>query len=422
MSPNPRHKLDIEMAAISNVIGLMLMMVFIMDDGRTVMASPLMEYNNRARFNCPTTTSCSCSYMLNDYEISCPEIDPSVIVKVEPGKYVQIDCMTTDEKVYTKLPEMSIGDITQVQFRRCPLPIGSSIHRILDRLGVRRTRSLIFLSYGADLGGSLVRQHLGGLHELQRLVLSGNGLSNLPEDLFDDVGNLTWLDLRSNKVHLPVDIFRNLHKLEYLELGYNNLNGLESGVFRNQHNLKHLNLWGNNLQHLARDSFQGVSSIVELDLSGNNIEILQPDVFEFLNNLTNINLNANRFSSLPIGLFGKNKQLKQIRLMDNRVELETVPSGFLSELPSLEEVNIVRCNMKTVPNDLFRDSPNIRNITMSANALAKLPSGLFADQRNLLDLDFSDNQLYELPDDLFVNTRSIIVLRLSNNQLNGISG
>lgn len=409
------------MALISNVIGLLLVLVSVMDGGRRVIASPLMEYNNRPRFNCPATSSCSCAYVLSDYEISCPESEPSVIVKVQPATHVQIDCMTMDEKVYTKLPEMNTGDIPRVQFRRCPLPMGSSIHRILDRLGVRRTRSLIFLSYGADLGGLLVRQHLSGFHELERLVLSGNGLSNLPEDLFDDVGNLTWLDLRTNKVHLPVNIFRNLRKLEYLELGYNNLNKLDSGVFRNQHKLRHLNLWGNNLQHLTKDSFMGVSSIMDLDLSSNNIDVLQPDVFEYLTNLTNINLNANRFAALPEGLFSKNKNLSRIRLMDNRVDLETLPNGFLAELASLEEINI-KCNLRTVPADMLKDSPNIRNISMASNSLTTLPGAFFVDQTNLLDLDLSDNQLYELPDDLFANTRSMIVLRLSNNQLNRISG
>lgn len=409
------------MAAISNVIGLLLMLVSIMDVGRPVMGSPLMDYNNRARFNCPSTTSCSCTYIFNDYEISCPEMLPQVIVKAAPGEKVEIECMSTDEKVYTQLPEMNLGDVNLVQFRRCPLPLGSSLHSILERLGVRRTRSLVFLSYGADLGGSLVRQHLSGLHELQRLVLSGNGLSNLPDDLFDDVGNLTWLDLRGNKVHLPVNIFRNLHKLEYLELGYNNLNKLENGIFRNQHNLKHLNLWGNNLQHLSKDSFLGVSSIVELDLSSNNIETLHSDVFEHLTNLTNINLNANRFASLPEGLFSKNQMLKQIRLMDNRVDLDTLPNGFLARLPALEEV-IIRCNVKSVPVDMFKDSPNIRNITMASNSLVTLPMGLFTDAVSLLDLDLSDNMLYELPDDIFMGARSIIVLRLSNNQLSKIPG
>ena len=409
------------MAVLSNVIGLLVLLLCTFDSARMIIASPLMEYNNRVRFNCPATTTCSCSYVLSDYEISCPESEPSVIVKVQPATYVQIDCMTMDEKVYTQLPEMSTGDIPMVQFRRCPLPIGSSIQRILDRLGVRRTRALIFLSYGADLGGSLVRQHLSGFNELERLVLSGNGLSNLPEDLFDDVGNVTWLDLRANKVHLPVNIFRKLRKLEYLELGFNNLNSLEAGVFRNQHKLKHLNLWGNNLQHLTKDAFIGVSSIVDLDLSSNNIETLQADVFEHLTNLTVINLNANKFSQLPEGLFSKNKNLSRIRLMENRIDLVTLPNGFLANLPTLEGITI-KCNLRSLPETTFADSPNIRNVSLASNALTTLPKNLFADQQNLLDLDLSNNHLYELHDELFLNTRALLVLRLSHNQLNKISG
>lgn len=385
----------------------------------TIVASPLLDYSNQIRSKCPTTSTCSCANSVLEYEITCPQAEPTIVVKVEPGKTVQIDCLIRDETVFAKLPEMTIGDVHQVVFRRCPLPLGSSIHRILEHLGIRRITFLNFMNYGADRG-TITRQHLTGLPELSRLMLSG-GLENLPEDLFDDVGNLTWLNLHRNKLHLPANIFRNLHKLEYLELGYNYMDKLENGVFRNQHNLKFLNLLGNNFQKLTKEAFRGVTSIVDLDLSGNNIELFESDVFEHLTSLANINLNANRFTSLPMGLFSKNKDLKQIRLMNNRVDLETLPSGFLADLPVLEEVSI-RCNLRSVPSDMFKDSPNIKNITMSENALSTLPNGLFEDQSMLLDLDLSDNQLYELPDNLLGNTDSIIVLRLSNNQLNRISG
>lgn len=404
-----------------NTIGYLFLSLFVMAVlySRYTSASP-MDYRQRSRFNCPTSDTCRCSYVLSDYEISCPENEAKVVVKVSPAMHVQIDCYTTDPMVYTLLPEMQTNDIPMVQFRRCPLPMGSSIQRILDRLGIQHARSLIFLSYGADLGGSLVRQHLSGLNELERLVLSGNGLSDLPEDLFEDVGNLTWLDLRSNKVHLPFNIFQNLRKLEYLELGVNNLKKIDSGVFRNQHKLKHLNLWENNIQNLTKDSFMGVSSITDLDLSSNLIEQLPANVFEHLTNLSVINLNKNNFTALPEGLFSKNKNLSRIRLMYNRIDLETLPTGFLAQLPTLEEINI-RCNLHIVPENMFSDSINIRNITLAENALTVLPARLLADQRNLLDLDLNSNQLVELHDDLFSNAQSLIVLRLSNNLLSGIS-
>lgn len=389
---------------------------------RIVIAGPLVEYTNTARFQCPDRSICSCQYLLRDYEIECPPINFEVIVKVQPGTSVQIECSTMNENVYKQLPAMNMGQIQMVQFRHCPLPgSGTSLQTIMDRLGIKKIRTLYFSSYGATPGGTLVRQHLSGFTDLERLMLSGNGLSELPEDLFNDVGNLTWLDLRSNKVHLPMNIFRNLTKLEYLELGYNNLKTLEPGVFRSQNRLKSLNLWGNDLQHLTKDAFIGVSSIVELDLSSNNIEQLQPDVFELLTNLTNINLSANRFTSLPIGLFEKNKNLSRIRLMDNRVPLSVLPVAMLANLPALEDVHI-RCDLQTIPTNLFENSMNIKNLSLAHNKLIALPANLFINQTNLLDMDLSNNQLEELDDDLFGTAHSLLVLRLSQNRITRISG
>lgn len=389
---------------------------------RTILASPLVEYTNTARFQCPDRSVCSCQYLLRDYEIECPPVNSEVIVKVQPGTSVQIECSTMDENVYKQLPAMNMGQIQMVQFRRCPLPgSGTSLQTIMERLGMKRIRTLYFSSYGATPGGTLVRQHLSGFTDLERLMLSGNGLSELPEDLFNDVGNLTWLDLRSNKVHLPVNIFRNLTKLEYLELGYNNLKTLEPGVFQSQHRLKSLNLWGNDLQHLTKDAFDGVMSIVELDLSSNNIEQLPADVFELLTNLTNINLSANRFTSLPSGLFAKNKNLSRIRLMDNRVPLPMLPAAMLANLPALEDVHI-RCDLQTIPVNMFENSVNVKNLSLAHNRLVSLPANLFVNQTYILDMDLSNNRLEALDDDLFGTTRSLLVLRLSQNRIGRISG
>lgn len=406
------------MALIINLLGILLALFYTMDGNHSVFGSPLTKYNNRDRFNCPKIPSCSCSYVLRDYVISCPASRPAVNVRVRPATYIKIDCLQMDNNVYDFLPDMHLGDIARVQFHRCPLPKEGSIHRILDVLGIYRARSLIFLTNGAGLGDSLKRHHLSGFRDLEQLDLSGNGLTRLPENLFDDLKNLTLLDLSTNNVQLPGNIFRNLRKLEYMELGNNSF--IDSGILRNQQNLRYLNLWDNNLQNLTRDFFRGVFAIEDLDLSSNNIETLQSDVFENLTNLTNINLNANRFTSLPAGLFAKNKNLSRIRLMDNRIGLDTLPSGFLSGLPALKEVSII-CNLRIVPIDMLKDSPNIRNITMASNSLTSLKGDFFIDQRNLLELDLSDNQLYDLSDNLFFNTRALLVLRLSNNQLNRIS-
>lgn len=384
-----------------------------------IVANPL--FDNSRRLHCPTTPFCECSDG-SEYEIACPKrIDPNITVRVEPHQQnnrVEIECNTSDGKIYANLPEWNIGDSSIVKFKWCPLPLGTSINGIMVRLGIRSVRSLVFSSH-SDV--SIVRQHLTGLSTLKSLGFNGFGLSNLPEDLFYDVENITTLDLRSNKMHLPLNIFEKLHELEFLELGFNNLSNLEAGIFRNQHKLKRLNLWGNNLRNLTKESFDGASSVTELDLNTNNIEVLRPNVFEHFENMTTINLNSNRFLYLPEGLFSMNKKLQRIRLMDNRNDLKTLPNFFLANLKNLDHVQIIRCNLQYLPSNLFNGSVNLRNLTMASNALTALPETLLSTQGNLMDLDLTHNRLEELPEKFFHGTSNLIVLRLSHNNLTNIS-
>ncbi|XP_055851908.1 protein toll [Episyrphus balteatus] len=390
----------------------------------TTSSSSLLAFTMKLREDCQemsSTSQCHCSPVLTDFEIACPGqgIDPKIMIRIRQNNYVQINCHHIDPSEYSLLPKMNIGSNPMVQISQCPLPPLQPIQSIIQRLGITQVNALLFES--GELGGSLSRLHFRGLHDLGRLRLSSNGLSTLPEDVFADLKNLTWLDLRSNKVELPQNIFTSLENLNFLELGHNNLQDLPPGIFRNQKKLIHLNLWSNNLTNLSKDAFEGVYSITDLDLSANNIVTFRPDVFSYLKNLTTINLNGNYFKSLPEGLFAENKNLSLFRLNNNRVPLKHLPSGLLSNLPNLREVRL-SCDLETIPPNIFANSTSIRNITISGNNLTELPYMLFADQIELIDLDLTRNKLLSLPEDIFQNTRNLIVLRLSHNQLTNVTG
>lgn len=379
-------------------------------------------WHSAANPSCPTTrTECECIRGLH-FELACPTyVNPNISVRVEEqskqNNRLEIECNTIDDKIYKVLPQVEIGDVSMVKFKYCPMPVGMPINKILMRLGVESVQGLTLTSRFDD---SIVRTHLTGLKNLTRLSLNGFGISNVPDDLFDDVTNVMVLEFRAKNVHLPPKIFEKMTELTFLELGFNNLTHLSDGIFHNQKKLKNLNLWGNNLRNLSKEAFYGVTSNVELDLSNNNIETLQADIFQYLTNLTLLSLNANHITSLPAGLLNNNKNLEKFSLINNRVELDALPNAFLANLPLLNEVHI-QCGLKILPENTFAGSPNITHLILKDNELQTLPQRLLATQRKLELLDLSGNQLIELDDKLFKETAKLKILRLSHNQLTNIS-
>lgn len=354
--------------------------------------------------------------------MECPKEDPNIVLRVELNR-VEIECHTnSNRRIYTLLPDLNLSNMSRkaidhVKFKYCPLPEGTTLKGIIvDKLGIDGVPTLTFSSR-SDM--QMRREQLSGLSFVRSLRFNGP-ISDLPEDTFYDLVNITALELRSNNVHLPINIFKNLRELEFLELGSNNLSNLAPGIFSNQHKLRRLNLWSNNLRNLTKDSFLGASSVTELDLSSNNIERLQSNVFDHFRDIENINLSHNRFVELPIGLLSATKKLIKFRLMYNRVDLKTLPSEFLSHLPELDDVAI-RCNIQFLPEDIFNGSTNIRNMSLQSNQLTTLPTKLFSSQRNMVNLDLSYNQLTELPDNIFNSTKNLLLVRLSHNNLEGIS-
>lgn len=371
---------------------------------------------------CPTNENCSCNFFDKDYEFDCPPFEAEITVHVKPSDSIQVHCHTGKDDVYKRLPDlnlsaMELGNIPSVRIANCPTPSGGMPYKaILGQLHVQHARTLV-LSNG---GNTLVRSHLAGLHDLERLVIQKSRLTELPDDLFADVGNLTWLDMRSNSVHLTVNIFRDLGKLVYLELGYNGLKSLKPGMFHNQQQLRYLNLWGNSLKYLTQAELEGLSSVQDFDLSGNDLETMEPGVFDTMTGLSNVHLSLNLFTALPDGLLAHAKNLTRFTLSENRAVMDTLPAGLFADLPLLERVE-VSSGLVQLPKDLFARSENLKNITLSENKLSTLPLGIFDGLTRVLDLDLSSNKLVLLEDGIFGSLESVLVLRLSNNQLTSLS-
>lgn len=334
---------------------------------------------------------------------------------------ININCLDLDEYFLSDIPicqyqNSSIEKFNHVRIRGCPLPADKSIKTSFKIFENSSVKILEWYSR-SDLN----RQHFIGLENLDELILKENELSNLPEDLFDDLNNLKILDLSSNKLNLTKNIFEKLKNLQELKLGHNYLKNLDNELFKNQNLLNSLELWRNNLKNLTKESFEGLSSLRYLDLSSNYIEKFQSDIFSKLVNLTVLKINENNFKSLPEKLLENNIKLQRFDMRENHFPLGTLPSGFLSNLNELENVEI-SCGLTHVSEDFFKGSLNLEVVAFDHNSLTGLPVKLLADQSKLLKLNLEHNQLKYLPSGFLADTFNLKFLFLSNNQLENISG
>ncbi|EDW67652.2 protein toll [Drosophila virilis] len=368
-----------------------------------------------------TISSCECAPALSEYELNCPgnSYNPKFKITIRPGSTVQIECNLTDASEYKQMPQLKIGSIDMVQIRRCPLPYHTPIAGIMDHLGIKDTKVLIF--EGNDLGMNVTRKHLERLQNLQRLRFAARRLPYVPEDLLRDMHHLNWLDMRAaNLGELPARLLANMENLQFLELGSNNLRQLPRGLFHNLHKLLHLNLWSNQLHNLSKHDFEGATSVRDVDLHNNGIVQLRPDVFALLTNVTEINLNGNNFRSLPEGLFEHNQKLQQVKLQNNRVPLPALPARLFANLPELRTLYL-RCELETISEDLIENSTALTDISLMDNLLSTLPVKLLEHQVNLVNLDLHKNRLSHLPDGIFNYLSKLENLNLAENQLTEIS-
>ena len=170
---------------------------------------------------------------------------------------------------------------------------------------------------------------LTGLDKFQ-LTCNGNGLRNLPSNVFDDLTNLQYLYLGNcNGLRsLPSGVFDNLTDLRELAMHSGSLRSLPPGVFDNLTSLTSLFLFQNNLTSLPSGVFDNLTNLTTLWLFENNLTSLPSGVFDNLTNLTTLSLHDNNLASLQSGVFKKLTSLTDLSLeRNNLICLPSIPSS-----------------------------------------------------------------------------------------------
>ena len=132
--------------------------------------------------------------------------------------------------------------------------------------------------------------------------------------------------------------FRNLRKLELLNLYGNQIENIASDTFKDLTSLKELNLRDNKIQFLSSRVFHSQENLIKLYLDKNEIEFLSERIFENLGELKNLELHYNQLTLIPDDLLKYNLKLEFVWLKENQIKF--ISPTMFEHLIKLQYVDI----------------------------------------------------------------------------------
>ncbi|VDK31775.1 unnamed protein product [Taenia asiatica] len=252
---------------------------------------------------------------------------------------------------------------------------------------------------------------------------------------FENLSNLTYLDLSFSSLSYFPDDIGSLRMLKVLKLSGNRVTNIPSGIVYLEL-LQVLDLSQNMISHLPRElctlrsliyfdcSFNtlfrlpdNISELLYLEvlfLSGNVLTTL-PTNFSLLKRLQRLNLSSNRFEYIPFCIF-QCSSLKEFLFSYNQA------SGFIPDnlcrLSDLEILSLAFNKFTKLPGKLSNLS-NLRFLDIKGNNIGRIPDEIFSRCKNLTFVNCGSCELNEIPSSLGLCT-NMRVLDLSSNMLKNL--
>ncbi|XP_017004081.2 leucine-rich repeat neuronal protein 1 [Drosophila takahashii] len=218
---------------------------------------------------------------------------------------------------------------------------------------------------------------------VENLYLANNLIDSIAEGAFQNLTELTTLDLSHNKLTSKVlvpDVFKGpytqndfsaLENLKTLNLGYNDLHTLDADLFEHIPHIEELVLCSNAfhvIDRLSETAISGLASLKTLDVSYMEIDDLPETILHGPRDLETLIAAGNLFHQLPKAL-NRATNLTSLVLNQNPID-------------SLVEDNV------------FPPLTKLTHLSMTyMTKLFKIGPGAFSELQSLTELILSDNEL-----------------------------
>jgi len=268
-----------------------------------------------------------------------------------------------------------------------------------------------------------------GLTKLRELLMQGNLLSDILPGTFGNMSSLEHLDLSYNRIkHLHSDVFsglgafKGLTKLTELSMQSNKISVILPGTFENMSSLDHLDLSYNRIKHLdsgvmsGLGVFKGLTKLTRLLLVRNKITEIMPGTFENMSILEYLDLSYNRIKDLDSAVFSGLINLKYVDLSANKLQY-LHPHTFLG-LPNIKRLGIKKNVALKIPTDRhFINSHSLSELDIASCNVSSLSVETFANVSALKSVDLSDNNLRTVDINILRALPELSTLYLDGNPL-----
>ncbi|XP_056395479.1 transforming growth factor beta activator LRRC32-like isoform X2 [Hyla sarda] len=211
---------------------------------------------------------------------------------------------------------------------------------------------------------------MSNLHKLENFNIEDNHLETIEDGALDGLLRLHSLNLASNRLHK--------HCLA------------NKRVFGSLQSLKRLNISNNNLDgDMVHCYLSNITSLVILDLSWNTIAVLFSGIFEGVPRLTELDLSNNYITDIESGTFDSLQYLKVLNLAFNAI---ACISSF--DLPQLHLLNLSSNSLKIFVSPKSDKFYQLRNLDLSRNSLVSFP--VLPQINRVQHLNLSGNHFAEL--------------------------
>ncbi|KAF5302482.1 hypothetical protein FQR65_LT08572 [Abscondita terminalis] len=263
------------------------------------------------------------------------------------------------------------------------------------------TPNLKFLNLSHNVHLSAISNTL--LHKLSHLQMidfSYMSLKFIPIDIFGKASDLRYIYLNNNDLtELLENSFLNLRNLTTIDLSYNNINTIKPSAFVNIMNVQKLILKGNQLNSFKGEFFNTGTGLEILDISDNHISYLFPSSFRIHPRLRKLYASNNKFNFFPAELIATLQFLEYIDLSGN--ELKSIEELDFARLPRLHTLLLAQNQIDSVSEMAFHNSTQLQVIDLGNNKLERLGDRTFEGLIRIKHLNLEKNLLKDLPETIF---------------------